>query len=140
MSWSIAGSPRPDVCVHVGGGAGRAGGTGARRGLGRGCVPGASLGIKPPVYIVMAVPGVEFELEGIKAVDASRRWCSSRQSTKSRCPVRQDGRHSHGLGGRMLAIIHVCVHGRGASVRVCDVREWRKSMTRLLTSLVEFVS
>ena len=102
MSWSIAGSPRPDVCVHVGGGAGRAGGTGARRGLGRGCVPGASLGIKPPVYVVMAVPGVEFELEGIKAVGAPGREAAACvagdeegrslwQSTRGRSLVRMGG-------------------------------------------------
>lgn len=43
-------------------------------------------------------------------------------------------------GVNVSVCARVCVHNRGASVRVCDVREWRKSMTRLLTSLVEFVS
>ena len=80
-------------------GTARAGGTGARRGLGRGCVPGASLGIKPPVYVVMAVPGVEFELEGIKAVGAPGREVAAYvagdekehspwQSRRGRSPVR----------------------------------------------------
>ena len=103
MSWSIAGSPRPDVCVHVGGGAGKAGETGARRGLGRGCMPGASLGIKPPVYVVMAMSEVEFELEGIKAVGAPEREAAACvdgdeegrslwQSTRGRSPVRMGGK------------------------------------------------
>ena len=67
-------------------------------------------GYKTRVYVVMAVPGVEFELEGIKAVGAPGREAaacvagdeegrSSWQSTRGRCPVRRDGRHSHGLGG-----------------------------------------
>lgn len=65
------------------------------------------------------------DLRGGAEVAAARRdnrggaWHGDAASTRSRCPVRQDGRRSHGLGGRMLAISHVCVHGRGASVRVC---------------------
>ena len=70
MSWSIAGSPRPDVCVHVGGGAGRAGGTSARRGLGRGCVPGASLGIRPRVMVLLCDEFVLVEYKTVRAAAA----------------------------------------------------------------------